>query len=35
MRDLAKPLKVNVVAHHGLRGEYAIASDIVAGVGNK
>jgi hypothetical protein len=32
-RDLAKPLKVNVVVHHGLRYAYAIASDSVAGVG--
>jgi hypothetical protein len=32
-RDLAKPLKVNVVVHHGLCYAYDIASDSVAGVG--
>jgi hypothetical protein len=32
-RDLEKPLKVNVVVHHGLCYAYAIASDSIAGVG--
>jgi hypothetical protein len=32
-RDLAKPVKVNVVVHYGLCYVYAIASDSVVGVG--
>jgi hypothetical protein len=32
-RDLAKPLKVNVVVHHGLCYAYDMASDSIVGVG--